>query len=121
MGLSLVQRWAGHGRRPRLDAAGGDCAGGGGDGLVEIYAAAEEGFGGLCTDLGGLAYYAFTARRDRGQQTVYAMLLNRTCTWEALSGALQTVADAMGKRCNWYVWCRQVDGSTYCRIDWAAW
>lgn len=86
-----------------------------------FYAAAEEGFGGLCTDLGGLAYYAFTARRDRGQQTVYAMLLNRTCTWEALSGALQTVADAMGKRCNWYVWCRQVDGSTYCRIDWTAW
>lgn len=86
-----------------------------------FYAAGEEGFGGMCTDLGSLAYYAFTARRDHGQQTVYAMLLNRVCTWEELSAALLEVADAMGKRCNWYVWCRQVDGNTYCRIEWTAW
>lgn len=86
-----------------------------------FYSADETGFGGVFTDPGSLAYHAFAARRDEGRQTVYAMLLNRICTWEELSDALRGVAGAMGKRCNWYVWCRQIDGSTYCRIEWTAW
>lgn len=85
------------------------------------YTAGQSGFGVAFNDLESLASYAFTARRDKGQQVLYGMVSNGSYTWEDLSNAILNVAQSQGKQCSWQVWANQSSGNTGFLIEWIQW
>lgn len=68
-----------------------------------------------------MARAAYVARRDWGQNTYRAMLVNQESSWEDLSDALLRVAQEQGKRCYWYVWYMVRSGHTYYQVNWTEW
>lgn len=79
------------------------------------------GYGAASTDISDLASHAYFARRDDGRRVSQMALLNRSATWVDLDDAIMALATERGKRCSWYIWCRNYGGNTYYHVEWTQW
>lgn len=79
------------------------------------------GYGAASTDPSALASHAYFARRDDGRRISQMALMNRTAGWEDLDAAIMALATERGKRCSWYIWCKNYGGNTFYHVEWTQW